>query len=252
MDRRRILLVAAVLVAALGGLLVFLYVQGADSRAEDRFDTVEVLKATAIIEPGETIEDAQAAGKLTLAGVGQDQLLNGYQTDTAAIAGTQAMQTIYPGEQIVADKFGAGGAAATSALQIPDDKIAISVNLTDPSRVAGFVNPGSEVAIFVSGTLEGTTADGAAASQNITRLLLPRVTVIGVGNTTPISTTTTDETGASTTEQLPRTLLTLSLSQRDAEKVLYAAGNGELAFGLLTEESAVSPGPAMTVNELFK
>ena len=246
-------MVAAVLVAALGGLLVFLYVQGADSRAEDRFDTVEVLKATAIIEPGETIEDAQAAGKLTLAGVAQDELLNGYQTDTAAIAGTKAMQTIYPGEQIVSDKFGAGGVAASSALQIPDDKIAISVNLTDPSRVAGFVNPGSEVAIFVSGTLEGLTADGAAAtSVPITRLLLPRVTVLGVGNTTPISTTTTDETGASTTEQLPRTLLTLSLSQRDAEKVLYAAGNGELAFGLLTEDSAVSPGPAMTVNELFK
>src|SRR5688572_8767664 len=112
MDRRRILLVAAVLVAALGVVLVILYVQGADSRAEDRFDTVEVLKATAIIEPGEKIEDAQAAGKLALAEITQDQLLNGYQTDTSAIAGTSAMQTIYPGEQIVADKFGAGAIAA--------------------------------------------------------------------------------------------------------------------------------------------
>ena len=166
-------MVAAVLVAALGGLLVFLYVQGADSRAEERFDTVDVLKATAIIEPGETIEDAQAAGKLTLAGVAQDQLLAGYQTDTSAIAGTKAMQTIYPGEQIVADKFGTG-AVASSALQIPDDKIAISVNLTDPARVAGFVNPGSEVAIFVSGTLEGVTPAGEAVSGgSITRLLLP-------------------------------------------------------------------------------
>ena len=251
MDRRRILLVAAVLVAAMGAVLVFLYVQGADSRAEERFDTVDVLKANAVIEAGETIEDAQAAGKLTLAAVAQDELLNGYQTDTSTIAGTKAMQTIYPGEQIVSDKFGAG-VAASSALQIPDDKLAISVNLTDPSRVAGFVNPGSEVAIFVSGTLEGLTTEGDDASVPITRLLLPRVTVLGVGNTTPISTTTTDESGASTTEQLPRTLLTISVNQRDAEKVLYAAANGELAFGLLTEGSTVSPGPAMTVNELFQ
>jgi pilus assembly protein CpaB len=250
MDRRRILLVAAVLVAALGAVLVFLYVQGADSRAEDRFDTVEVLEATAIIEAGETIEDAQAAGKLALADVTRDQLLNGYQTDTATLAGTKAMQTIYPGEQIVADKFGTG-ATASSALQIPEDKIAISVNLTDPARVAGFVNPGSEVAIFVSGTLEGQTAGGAAAGP-ITRLLLPRVTVLGVGNTTPTTTTTTDESGASTTEQLPRTLLTISVNQREAEKVLYASANGELAFGLLTEGSVVSPAPAMTVNELFQ
>jgi pilus assembly protein CpaB len=251
MDRRRILLVAAVLVAAMGAVLVFLYVQGADSRAEERFDTVDVLKANAVIEAGEKIEDAQAAGKLTLAAVAQDELLNGYQTDTSTIAGTTAMQTIYPGEQIVSDKFGAG-VAASSALQIPDDKLAISVNLTDPSRVAGFVNPGSEVAIFVSGSLEGLTIEGDDASVPITRLLLPRVTVLGVGNTTPISTTTTDESGASTTEQLPRTLLTISVNQRDAEKVLYAASNGELAFGLLTEGSAVAPAPAMTVNELFQ
>jgi pilus assembly protein CpaB len=244
MDRRRILLVAAVLVAALGAVMVFLYVQGADSRAEERFDTVEVLEATAIIEPGETIEDAQAAGKLAIAEVTRDQLLNGYQTNTDGIAGTKAMQTIYPGEQIVSDKFGAG-VAAGSALPIPDDKIAISVNLTDPSRVAGFVNPGSEVAIFLTGTDEG---DGTGYS----RLLLPRVSVLGVGNTTPVSTTTTDETGASTTEQLPRTLLTISVDQRQAEKVLFAQGNGELAFGLLTESSLVNPGEAMTFDLLFK
>lgn len=238
-------MVAAVLVAALGGLLVFLWVQGADSRAEERFDTVDVLKATAIIESGETIEDAQAAGKLTLAAVAQDQLLNGYQTDTTAIAGTKAMQTIYPGEQIVADKFGTGVAAASSLPFTDDGKIAMSVNLTDPARVAGFVNPGSEVAIFITG-------NDAATGTSFTRLLLDRVTVLAVGNTTPVSTTTTDETGASTTEQLPRTLLTISVEQRQMEKVLYAQANGELAFGLLTEESVVAPGQPMTFAELWK
>ena len=170
MDRRRILLVAAVLVAAMGAVLVFLYVQGADSRAEERFDTVDVLKATAVIEPGEKIEDAQAAGKLALAAVAQDELLNGYQTDTSTIAGTTAMQTIYPGEQIVSDKFGTG-VAASSALQFTDDtRIAMSVNLTDPSRVAGFVNPGSEVAIFLTGTDTTAGAEGTPFS----RLLLDR------------------------------------------------------------------------------
>ena len=82
MDRRRILLVVAVLVAALGSALVFLYTKGADTRAEEQFDTVEVLQATAVINPGEKIEDAQAAGKLALAAVSQDSLLDGYQTTT--------------------------------------------------------------------------------------------------------------------------------------------------------------------------
>jgi pilus assembly protein CpaB len=67
-----------------------------------------------------------------------------------------------------------------------------------------------------------------------------------------VSTTTTDETGASTTEQLPRTLLTVSVDQKQAEKVLFAQGNGELAFGLLTESSISGPGDAMTFPNLFK
>lgn len=244
MDRRRILLVVAVLVAALGAALVFLYVKGADTRAEARFDTVDVLQASAVITPGEKIEDAQAAGKLTIASVPQDALLDGAQQTTEALVGTVALTTIYPGEQIIANKFGSS-AGIQSSLQIPEGKMAISVNLTDPARVAGFVNPGSEVSIFLTGT-------DPASGQPFTRLLLDRVAVIGVGSTTPVSTTTTDETGASTTEQLPRTLLTLSLDQKQAQKVLFGAANGELAFGLLTDQSAVSNQEPTTSETLFK
>jgi pilus assembly protein CpaB len=156
-----------------------------------------------------------------------------------------SLGTIYPGEQIITAKWGQS-AAVQSTLQIPDTNMAVSVNLTDPARVAGFVNPGSEVAIFLTGSDQ---VSGASYAQ----LLLERVTVLGVGSTTPVSTTTTDESGASTTEQLPRTLLTLSVNQLQAEKVLYAAGNGELSFGLLTDASEVTPdaGP-MTFENLFK
>jgi pilus assembly protein CpaB len=244
MDRRRILLVAAVLVAAMGVALVFVYVKGADTRAEQRFETVQVLRATSLIETGESLEDAQAAGKLALQAVANDQLLDGYQENTESLAGTVALAPIYPGEQIIAAKFGAT-AVAQSSLQIPDGKLAVSVNLTDPARVAGFVNPGSEVSIFLSST------DPSSAKQ-FTRLLMDRVTVLGVGSTTPVSTTTTDESGASTTEQLPRTLLTLALDQKQAERLLYSTTVGELAFGLLTENSTVAPGPGTTFESLFE
>ena len=166
MDRRRILLVAAVLVAAMGAVLVFLYVQGADSRAEERFDTVEVLKATAIIEPGETIEDAQAAGKLALAaghpGPAPERLPDRHRRPSPAPRrcrrSTRASRS--------SRTSSAPASPPASALQIPDDKIAISVNLTDPSRVAGFVNPGSEVAIFLTGTELRPTARPTAASSS--------------------------------------------------------------------------------------
>jgi pilus assembly protein CpaB len=245
MDRRRILLVVAVLVAALGSALVFLYTKGADTRAEKKFDTVEVLKATAIIAPGEKFEDAQAAGKLALQPVSKDALLDGYQTTTDSLGGTVSLGTIYPGEQIIQAKFGQS-AAVQSSLQIPDGMMAASVNLTDPGRVAGFVNPGSQVAVFLSGT-------DPQSGQAYTRLLLDRVTVLGVGSTTPVSTTTTDQSGASTTEQLPRTLITMALDQQQVEKMTFAASNGELSFALLTDKSTVQADSAgMDATSLFK
>ena len=76
--------------------------------------------------------------------------------------------------------------------------------------------------------------------------------MLGVGSTTPATTTTTTEEGEATTEELPRTLLTLSLHQTDAEKVLFAAANGELAFALLTADSDVGPGPGVTAQNLFQ
>jgi len=247
MGRRTVLLIVAALIAALGTSLVFMYVRGVDARASEQYDAVEVLKAVEQIDPGETLQDAQDAGKIEKGTVTQGSVLPGATTSTADMAGTVALTTIYPGEQIITGKFGQPG--EQDVLTIPDGKMAISVNLTDPARVAGFVTPGAEVAIFVSAQPEGT--EGAQA-LGFTRLLLARVQVIGVGTTTVIPTTTTDEGGAQTTEELPRTLLTVAVDQAEAEKILFAARNGEVAFGLLTDKSTVKAGPGVTSTNVFE
>jgi pilus assembly protein CpaB len=177
------------------------------------------------------------------------EVLSGVMTNTVDMGDRIALTTVYPGEQIISGKF--GSPSEQEVLSIPDDKMAISVNLTDPARVAGFVNPGAEVAVFVSAQplAEG---DQPAAPPPFTRLLLPRVQVIGVGTTTVVSTTTTAETGEQTTEELPRTLLTLAVDQDEAESVLFAAKNGEVAFALLTEKSKVVPGLEVTAKNIFR
>ncbi len=244
MDRRRILLIVAVIVALLGTALVFLYVQGADKRAEARFDTVNVLRAVAPIEAGETIDDAAANGKLALQPVAEDYLLPGYQTSVEGLSGSVATQRILPGEQIVTDKFGSEVEDATSALTVPKGQMAISISLSDTSRVAGFINPGSEVAIF----LNGTDPSGEAYS----RLLLDKVSVIAVGSTTTTQTTTTTPEGTQTVEQLPRTLMTLALDQPDAERVLFAQGVGELVFAVINDDTDISPGAGTGNDDLFR
>ncbi|HET7193368.1 MAG TPA: Flp pilus assembly protein CpaB [Nocardioides sp.] len=246
MNRRTILLLSAALVAALGTALVFLYVKGADNRAEERFDTVEVLRAVSTIEKGESIDDAAASGKLALQPVARADLLPNYQTSTEDLDGLAATTTIYPGEQIVSDKFAqkAEALAAKSALDVPEDDIAISVNLTDPGRVAGFLNPGSEVAVIFTGTPQTGTP--------FSRMLLPKVTVLGVGSTTTTTKTTTTPQGEQTTAEIPQTLLTLSVSKEEAEKVTFAAANGEVVLGLRTPDSNVKPGQGITYSNVFK
>ncbi len=72
--------------------------------------------------------------------------------------------------------FGAPG--TTSTLSVPDGLLAISVQLGDPERVAGFVAPGSDVTIFA------TVSGGTDGASEFTQVLLPEVQVIGVGTTT--------------------------------------------------------------------
>jgi pilus assembly protein CpaB len=242
MGRRTILLIVAALIAALGSAMVFLYVRGADDRATEAQAPVQVLKAVAQINPGETLDQAQAAGKIELGTVPRAQVLPGAVNSIEGIGAQVALSSVFPNEQIIAGKFGSPG--EQELLTLPDGQIAISVTLSDTGRVAGFVVPGDEVAIFLNGDIGGGNTG--------VRLLLPRVKVIAIGSTTVISTTTTTPGGAQTTEQLPRTLFTLAVDQKDAEKIMLAATTGELSFGYLNDKSEVKPGPGTTTDTLFR
>jgi pilus assembly protein CpaB len=133
--------------------------------------------------------------------------------------------------------------------------IAISVNLTDPDRVAGNVQNGSQVAIFVTGQLQGT-AGGASAGGDVqsTRLLLPKVTVLNVGSPQPPAASSNSDASSPDTETLPRTLLTLAVTQKEAQKVILASKALDLTFGLLTTDSKVAPAPGTStaISSLFK
>ena len=247
MDRRKVLLLVAAVIALLGTLLVFVYVKGADNRADQRYGAVQVLRVTKPIAAGETIEAAQAAGKIETGTVTREDLLPGALTDLSTVAGKVAVTPILAGEQVVAERFGAVGSGTD--LSIPKGKIAISLNLDDPSRVAGFLNPGNRVAVFMTGT--------DAKSGGFTRLLLPNVTVIGQGTTTtvaaaPAATGGTADPAAAPAEALPKALLTLAVSQSEAERLMYASRNGSLAFGLLNDDSQVGPSTGVTADNLFR
>jgi pilus assembly protein CpaB len=225
MARRSVLLALAIVTALVGTLLIVMYVQGIDNRATEGQELVEVLVAKDIVNAGESVSAAEEAGKFEKREIRRDDLVPGALSSSTSVTGLVATGNIYPGEQLIADKFGNVGDAET--LVIPDDMLAMSVELSDPERVAGFVNPGSEVAVFV------TVSD----PKSYTRVLLTRVTVIGVGTTTTTSRTITDESGAQTVEEIPKTILTLALTQKESEKLIFADRFGDLNFALLSDKT---------------
>ncbi len=241
MGRRTILLIIALVVAALGTALVFLYVQSADSRALDGQEQVQVLFATQQIPVGQNAETASANGSLELRTVAKNSAAEGALSDIDPIAGQVALTTIFPGQQIVTAAF--GDIAGVSAIPIPDDKMALSLQLGDPERVAGFLSAGSEVAIFATlpSPDKADQADDATAEN--TQLLIERVQVITVGNVQPVQTTTTEEDGSQNVEEIPRAIVTLAVSQKQAQQLIYASQKGQLYFTLLTVDSKVGPLP---------
>jgi pilus assembly protein CpaB len=252
MGRRTVLMLVAILVAALGSTLVFLYVQGINDRAIQKQNPVQVLTATDVINPGESLDDAQAGGKLALTDVPEANVLPGALTSTAALQGQLALTTIYKGEQILPEKFGTTVASGT--LAVPKGYVAISVQLTDPDRVAGFVQPGSKIAIFtcVLGPLGTKKGEIPNETCRGVRLLLSDVQVLGTGDTSLLTTTSTDPSGTQTSEQLPKTLITLALTQDQAQKTIYANRNGELTFALMNDESNVKPNLGTYTGQTFR
>ncbi len=251
MGRRAVLLIVAALIAAAGTGLVLLYVQGIDARATASQQPVKVLTATVQIEPGETMAAAQSAGKIDLVEWPRAKVLPSAVSSAEDLQDQVAISTIYAGEQIISEKFGKPG--EQDVLSIPKGKLAISVELTDPARVAGFVSPGSKVALFVVGEPQRIEADGSTSPlPQITRLLLPEVDVIGVGQTTVLSTTKTTAEGEQTTEEIPKTILTVAVTQAEAEQVLLATHTGEVAFGLLDEDSQTSPSKGTVLSQLYQ
>jgi pilus assembly protein CpaB len=235
MGRRTLLLIAALAVAALGTTMVFLYVNGVNDRALAEQEPVQVLVATAPIAAGTTAQAAQSAGALEQRTVSRASVADGALSDITPIADDVALAPIFVGEQIIEAKFGQPG--STSSLPIPKGKLAVSVQLADPARVAGFVSPGSEVAVFL------TIARTPGSGTEVTRVLLPKVQVIATGASTVVSTTTTTE-GEAQTDELPKALLTLAVTQAEAQKVVYGSQHGQMYFGLLTDDSRVDTSDA--------
>jgi len=257
MLRRVGLLLVAVVLALVGTGLVFAYASGADSRAMAGQQPVKVLVAVGLVPAETSAAAAQAQGLLELRSLPRRAVPEGAVRDVADLDGRVAGSEIFPGEVVLPGRF--VDPTVTGVLNIPAGMLAVSVELTDPGRVAGFVVPGSEVAIFDTFDLSEEASGGGEVEQ-ATRLLLPRVKVLAAGPRSVRSQAVQEQAvqeqaqSQAPVEETPvaTSVLTVAVDQAGAEKLVHATQTGTVSFGLLTSSSTTGPSAGVDNSSLFQ
>jgi len=229
--------VAALVVALLGVVGVVVYAQAADGRAVAGQATQTVFIAKAAVPMGTSAADAVnqqliVSQQVVAKGVPQGAL----KTVTADISKLVATSTILPGEIILASRFGALPTTVTTQV-IPPGKVAITVTLADPQRIAPLLTPRSHIIIF--DTLGGK-AGGTSTTSQETKILLANVEVIAVGSQTAQPSPTA--TAAAGQPAANSALVTFAVTPADAQLLVHAVQTGNLLYGgLLGTDVSVNP-----------
>jgi pilus assembly protein CpaB len=165
MARRTLLLLASILVAALGTALIWLYVQGADARAEQGQTLVTAYFLNRKLEAGARPEQALAAAtaKRVPTDVAADALTSPQQAPGLVLADAAA-----PGQILLRSMF-----STNTSVAVPGRGI-LTISVTDPHRVPAQLKPGDQVAVYELGNVR--------AAKPLT-LVQPKITVVSIGST---------------------------------------------------------------------
>ncbi len=238
MKRRAITFLLAVLISALGTTGVLAYVHGANARALAGQQAVTVLVAAQPIPAGTQAGQAQRQGllraeKWPAATVPADAM----RSITPGQASLIVSAEVQPGELLLRPMLGSA-ASDTSGLPIPAGLTAVTIDLCAPEAVAGYVHPGSLVALYQtsvkSGTLSAQPACNLPHQQQagaVIESVLSQALVLAVSagpalrpGGTQTSGAVVGQAGSTATES--SLLLTLAVSPADAPRVILLSETG--------------------------
>jgi len=243
MTRRILGVLLAIVLAVMGTTAVLLYVSRAKNSVAAGQTAVKVLIATQRIPAGtsgESIKTKALAEEIVMpAATVPADTLTAIASELDKLVLTHDVQ---PRQLLLKGMFGAS-TKLSGGVALPEKMLALSIKTAVEEEVGGFVRPGSQVAIFV--TLEPD------AGKRITKLLLPRVETLAVGAYGQDAVTSSQGDNEKDKNKGTVTLLvTLAVSQADAEKLIHAVRIGELYLALLTDSSEVRLGSGVDASVL--
>jgi len=149
MDRKWIGVLISLVLAAVGTWVLVQYVNGADDRALEGVETVDVLVVSDTIPEGASIQDvSQRVERQTVPASAQ---AIGSVDTLSDLQGTVTAVALVPGEQVIASRFITPQQFAEALeFEIPDELLAVTLSLSPDRAVGGELAPGDLVAVIAS------------------------------------------------------------------------------------------------------
>lgn len=227
--------VAAVVLAAVTGVLLWQYLDGADERAAEDLELFDVLVASKDIPAGtsgsEVLERYSEVKKFTRASRPPTSLSPNRSDEIGEL---YAATAIPAGQPLTEELFVAQEAVRSSALQIAEGMQAITVNVDQTRGVAGFVAPNDSVNVIVTLDVKNVLSANAQASgqtAKTTAFLIPGVRVLAVGQTTAVG-AQEDGEDEDAADAVATGLVTLEVTPRQAEQLAHASAIGSIYLSL--------------------
>jgi pilus assembly protein CpaB len=236
MKRRLLAAVAALVLLAVGTVLVLAYVEGADARALAGVRTTQVLVADKVIPEGTPADELTGLVRTDV--LPQKAAVDGRVTDLGELAGLVATVELQPGEQLLLSRFGEaelGGTAGTVA--VPAGLQEVSVLLEPQRALGGRLAAGDTVGVVVS--IEGGKTHFVVHHVLLTEIKGAPAPVdpAAEGQTEAASdgSTGTASTGSSVPTQ--SLMITLAVTAAQAEAVVFGMEHGTVWLTLENEDS---------------
>ena len=149
MDRKWIGVLISLVLAAVGTWVLVQYVNGADERALEGTETVDVLVVAEAIPEGASIQDVSTRVERQQVPVATQAI--GSVDTLSSLQGTVTAVALVPGEQVIASRFVSPQQfSEASEYVVPAELLAVTLSLSPDRALGGELTPGDLVAVVAS------------------------------------------------------------------------------------------------------
>ncbi|MFJ6001423.1 Flp pilus assembly protein CpaB [Arthrobacter sp. NPDC092385] len=246
--------VAAVVLALVGALMLYGYAQGAEARAVEGLDPVNVLvvaTAVPIGTPSEELMPFLTTQSLPATAVGASAL-----KDLNASTGKVTAVELMPGEQLLAERLvDPDDAAVAGSVDVPEGLQEVSFTIEPDRAVGGKIGPGDLVGVFISLETGGLEEE---ADVPTTKLALHKILVTSVQRApTAVAVDPAADPEAQAraeAEALPSgsLMLTVAVDTAQATRIVHANQNATLWLSKETAATVEGDSPILQNKDLYR